>query len=82
MDPLWVISRQIFNYLREQSQQTFFFEPEFVELKNSELQACNVKEKGVVLHKDFFEIFEILEHPRQSIHNFLFSEIRRVVIVL
>ena len=72
MDPSWVISRQIFNYLREQSQQTFFFEPEFVELKNSELQACNVKEKGVVLHKDFFEIFEILEHPRQSFHNFVF----------
>ena len=72
MDPLWVISRQIFNYLREQSQQTFFFEPEFVELKNSELQACNVKEKGVVLHKDFFEIFEILEHRRQLFHNFVF----------
>ena len=26
------------------------------------LLACNVKEKGVVSHKDLFEIFEILEH--------------------
>ena len=27
----------------------FFFEPDFVEARNSVLQACNVKQKGVVL---------------------------------
>ena len=40
----------------------FFFESDFVEARNSELQAHNVKEKGAVLCKDIFEIFEIIEH--------------------
>ena len=50
------------NYFREQSQETFFSEPGFVETRNSELQSCNFKGKGAVLHKDLFEILEILEH--------------------
>ena len=41
---------------------------EFVEDRNSELLARNVKEKGVVLHKDLFEIFEISEHSFFSKH--------------
>ena len=32
------------------------------ESRNPQLHVCNVKEKGVVLRKDLFEIFEILEH--------------------
>ena len=47
---------------REQSQEKFFFGYDFVEARNFKLPTCHVKEKGVVLYKDLFEIFEILEH--------------------
>ena len=49
-------------HFKEQSEETFFLESDVVEGRNSELQACNVNEKGVILHKDLFEIFKILEH--------------------
>ena len=73
MASLQAFSWQISNCFREQSQETFFFEYDFVKVRNSELQACSVKEKRVVLHKVLFEIFEILEHP------FLFKHFQKSI---
>ena len=42
--------------------KTFFFKPDFIEARNSELHSCNAKEKGLVLHNYVSKIFEILEH--------------------
>ena len=36
----------------------YFLESHFLEVRNSGLQPCNIKEK-IVLHKGLFEIFEI-----------------------
>ena len=33
-------------HFKEQSEETFFLESDVVEGRNSELQACNVNEKG------------------------------------
>lgn len=55
-------------YFREQSQEKFFLEPDFVEVRNFQLQVCNVKEKGAILDKGLFEIFEILEQRYPSKH--------------
>ena len=42
---------------KSQSQETFFLESDFIEVKNSRLLVCNVKEKGAVLPKDLFQDF-------------------------
>lgn len=59
MSLLQTFSWQVSNYFREQSQETLFLESDFVKVRSSGLQACNVKEKGAVLHKGLFEISEI-----------------------
>ena len=64
MSLLQTFSWQVSNYFREQSQETLFLESDFVKVRSSGLQACNVKEKGAILRKSFFWILEqeILEH--------------------
>lgn len=71
MTSLYAFSWQISNYFWEQLQETFFLESDFVEVKNSGLQASNVKEKGAVLYKTLFEFYEIIEQPKVSVVKFL-----------
>lgn len=71
MTSLYAFSWQISNYFWEQLQETFFLESDFVEVKNSGLQASNVKEKGAVLYKILFEFYEIIEQPKVSVVKFL-----------
>ena len=51
----------------EYSKETFLFKSVFAEFRNSGLQGCNVREK-VQFREDFFEFFEISEHPFLSEH--------------
>lgn len=71
MTSLYAFSWQISNYFWEQLQETLFLESDFVEVKNSGLQASNVKEKGAVLYKTLFEFYEIIEQPKVSVVKFL-----------
>ena len=41
-----------FAIISENSNKKEIFESDFVEGRNSELQACNIKEKGVVLRNE------------------------------
>ena len=48
-------------FISEHTEKAFSLEPDFAEVENSGLQACNVSKKEPVL-QCFFGIFEISEH--------------------